>query len=87
MALDLELGVLELTPAAPTGPASAAARSNSPNYDGDSSSRRCEEFSPVTGLSQQYILFSLSICNHHRVILSLQEMHSPANIESTGEGP
>lgn len=27
---------------------------------------------PVTGLSQQHALFSLSICNHHRVSLSLQ---------------
>lgn len=54
-------------------PASATAASNSPDDDGESSSRRCEEFFPVTGLSQQHVLFSLSICNHHRVSLSLRE--------------
>ncbi|KAM7106853.1 PTB-containing, cubilin and LRP1-interacting protein isoform 4-T4 [Ciconia maguari] len=71
-ALDLELGASELAPVALTGPASATARSNSPNDDGESSRRRCEEFFPVTGLSQQHVLFGLSICNHHRVSLSLQ---------------
>ncbi|GAB0193526.1 hypothetical protein GRJ2_001817900 [Grus japonensis] len=63
----LELGASEPAPVAPTSPASATARANGPNDDGESGSRRCEEFSPVTRHSQQHILFSLSICNHHRI--------------------